>query len=70
MPSSCWLSLLCAVLTWPSQAGEILRRDTHKYHLGRIVDKRGAASRAEVLLRAIAEGVLVPEHTDLDVRMG
>lgn len=37
---------------------------TVKYHLGRIFDKLGADSRTEVLLRAIAEGVLVSEYTD------
>jgi DNA-binding CsgD family transcriptional regulator len=42
---------------------------TAKYHLGHIFDKLGADSRTEVLLRAIAEGVLVSEHTGLDVRM-
>jgi DNA-binding NarL/FixJ family response regulator len=43
---------------------------TAKYHLGRIFDKRGADSRIEVLLRAIAAGMFVSEHTDLDVRTG
>jgi DNA-binding CsgD family transcriptional regulator len=37
---------------------------TVKYHMGRIFDKLGADSRTEVLLRAIAEGVLVSEYTD------
>jgi DNA-binding CsgD family transcriptional regulator len=41
-----------------------LSEKTVKYHLGRIFDKLGADSRTEVLLRAIAEGVLVPEYTD------
>ena len=41
-----------------------LSEKTVKYHLGRIFDKLGADSRTEVLLRAIAEGVLVPAHTD------
>jgi DNA-binding CsgD family transcriptional regulator len=35
---------------------------TVKFHLGRIFDKLGVDSRTELLLRAIAEGMLVPGY--------
>jgi DNA-binding CsgD family transcriptional regulator len=46
---------------------EIARRlqiseKTVKFHLGRIFDKLGVDSRTELLLRAIAEGMLVPGY--------
>ena len=57
---------LVAAGLWNKAIARHLRvsEKTVKYHRGRIFDKRGADSRTEVLLRAIAEGVLVPVHTD------
>ena len=45
---------------------------TVKFHLGRIFDKLGVDSRTELLLRAIAEGGLVPGYppgASADVRV-
>ena len=38
---------------------------TVKFHLGRIFDKLGVDSRTEVLLRALAAGMLLPERDDV-----
>ena len=43
---------------------------TVKFHLGHIFEKLSAGSRAEVLLRVIAAGLLVPEVTDAEERGG